>query len=306
MLDAACAAAAGICGRVLCHPLDTVKTVQFTTAERSLVMSARGIHSREGVAGFYRGVGIATTGSAPGVALYLTTYDAARKWCDAHGAQGNPLAHLACAFAAEAASCVFWVPIDVIKERMQAQPPSLTGRYRSSFDGVQTVFANESIRGLYRGYLSTLASFGPFSAVYFMTFEALKPLVSGNHAPSVGQTMISAGIANAIAALTTNPLELVKTRLQVQRAVLTIGSERVVSQQFSYAYTGLLGGLRETIRRDGVLGLWRGAGARILFTAPNAALTMTFFDMFKHTSHDICSVQRRYENEEPRYLMEVS
>jgi hypothetical protein len=284
MIDAKCGAAAGIFGRVLCHPLDTVKTVQFTTGERSLVTTVKGIYGREGIAGFYRGVGIATTGSAPGVALYLSTYDAARQWCDAHGAHGNPMAHLACGFAAEAASCIFWVPIDVIKERMQAQPPSLAGRYRSSFDGVQTVFSNESIRGLYRGYLSTLASFGPFSGVYFMTFEAVKPLLGGTHPSSFWQTMISAGIANAIAALTTNPLDLVKTRLQVQRAVLTVGNERVVSQQFSFAYTGLLGGLRETIRHDGVLSLWRGTGARILFTAPNAALTMTMFDKLKQTA----------------------
>jgi hypothetical protein len=281
MSDALCAGAAGMLGRALCHPLDTVKTVQFTATDKSLSQTVRAVYAREGASGFYRGVGIATCGSAPGVALYLMTYELAIGWCNEQGADGNPLAHLACGFVAEAASCVFWVPIDVVKERLQSQPPSLHGRYRGSVDGIRTVMMNESIRGLYRGYMSTLASFGPFSAIYFMTFEAAKKMLPQDQPPSFSQTLGCAGVANGIAGLATNPLELVKTRLQVQRAVLTVGSGTAVSQQFSYSYVGLLAGLKDIVQRDGIAGLWRGVGARVLYTAPNAALTMAFFDSLK-------------------------
>lgn len=83
--------------------------------------------------------------------------------------------------AAEALSCVLWVPIDVIKERMQVQVQSSTASgaarkvyYRNTVDAVQTIARTERLGGLYKGYVATLLSFGPFSALYFMFYEKTK------------------------------------------------------------------------------------------------------------------------------------
>ena len=270
--------------RFPCHPLDTIKTVQFTSdasgGRSSFAQTVRVIYSREGVAGFYRGVGIATCGSAPGVALYLTTYTRSCKWFDEQLSAGDsPFVHLICGFLAEAVSCVFWVPIDVVKERLQSQPPSLQGRYTGSANGVRTVLANEKLLGLYRGYFSTLASFGPYSAIYFMSFERVRLKLFGPATnSSFYQTLVAAGVANAIAGWITNPLELVKTRLQVQRSVLSVGSAKVVSSQFVYSYSGIVSGVADIVKQEGLLGLWRGVGARVIYTAPNAALTMAMYE----------------------------
>jgi hypothetical protein len=228
-------------------------------------------------------VGIATLGSAPGVALYLTTYQMSLKLCDKWmpGTSSHPVTHLVCGFIAEAVSCVFWVPVDVVKERLQAQPPTLAGRYKGSIDGVRTVIRNEKFSGLYRGYLSTLASFGPFSAVYFMIFEALKKYFLCGTNGSFSQVLLCAALANAAASVITNPLDLVKTRLQVQRSVLTVAGTPLVSKSFSFSYNGMVNGLGDIVRREGMSGLWRGSIARVLFATPNAALTMALFDMFQ-------------------------
>ncbi|TPP44660.1 Mitochondrial carrier family protein [Leishmania donovani] len=356
-MEVVCSALAGIFARLLCHPLDTIKTVTFTgfagdhlappataassstpAPRASFLQSARSIWAREGVAGFYRGVGVAAVGSAPGVALYLSTYD----WCStawkafgdgAAGAAGSTgtgenspvpgvmnatlqslraaaaatppsVRFFVCGLAAETVSCVVWVPIDVAKERLQSQPPSLKGRYTSSLDALQRILANEGVRGLYKGYASTLSSFGPFSAVYFVFYEYFTKVLAGLHtaasaAPKQGDrnggnereifslatfaVALGAGAGgNAVASLLTNPLELVKTRIQVQRAVLhrrDVGAS--TPALFSYHYRGLREGLGALAKEKGIRALWKGVGSRIAYSAPNAALTMGFFEFLK-------------------------
>lgn len=91
-------------------------------------------------------------------------------------------------------SCILFVPVDVIKERMQIQSlpsssstgvtaagsiPSCSSSsatmtspfYKNSYDAVCTIARDEGIRGIYRGYAATLLSFGPFSALYFTFYE---------------------------------------------------------------------------------------------------------------------------------------
>jgi hypothetical protein len=57
----------------------------------------------------------------------------------------RPQNSLTAGFAAEAFSCVLWVPIDVVKERLQVQSALPQGhiRYRSSFDALRTICLQE-------------------------------------------------------------------------------------------------------------------------------------------------------------------
>lgn len=43
--------------------------------------------------------------------------------------------------------------------------------YRGSIHALRTIFKEEGVRGVYRGYGATLFSFGPFSAFYFLFYE---------------------------------------------------------------------------------------------------------------------------------------
>lgn len=280
------AAAAGFLARVPCHPLDTCKTVALANEGHGQISSFASafqqIAKQEGARGFYRGFGISVIGSAPGVALYLTSYESVKRRLNLNS---KPLEHLIAGFAAETISCVFWVPIDVVKERLQSQTPAVQGRYTGSADAVRSIFRNEGVWGLYRGYLSTLASFGPYSAFYFMFFEFnmtwLKPY---GHSEFV--TALASGFgANIFACALTNPLEIVKTRLQVQRAMLKSASGDVRrSAQFSYQYDTMVQGLAHLFRSEGASGWIRGLSARVFYTAPNAALTFALYAHLKEVS----------------------
>ena len=250
--------------------------------------------------------------SAPACCLYLTAYEDVKRRLAAAGA-GATATHLAAGIAAEAASCVFWVPIDVLKERMQVQgarqppataaaaaaagaaaaaaaaaPPAAAAYYTSAADGAAQILRAEGVRGLYRGYGATLASFAPYSALYFVLYERLRaaswralgapalapPLTEPLPLPLPWQ-IASAATAGCIASFVTNPLELAKLRLQVQRGAAGAGAGAGGAGQL---YRGTTHAIATIVREEGARALFRGATARMAFHVPGTAITMTLFE----------------------------
>lgn len=125
--------------------------------------------------GLYRGLGVSMVGSAPATCLYLTSYEVSKDSLQSVDVFRNSpsLSYLGAGMLAEAVSCVLWVPIDVVKERMQVQTKSTRQPvyYRNTAHAMRTIMKTEGLRGLYKGYVATLLSFGPFSALYFMLYE---------------------------------------------------------------------------------------------------------------------------------------
>lgn len=87
-----------------------------------------------------------------------------------------------------------------------------------------------------------------------------------------GLFLLCGSMAGASASFWTNPLDIVKLRLQVQRS----GSAHVDIQ-----YNHMGDGLVKLFKHEGLRGLFRGVGARMAFHAPATALTMTFFEQLK-------------------------
>ena len=52
--------------------------------------------------------------------------------------------------------------------------------YSNDLDAIKQIRKTEGIRGLYRAYGATVASFGPFSALYFLFYENLKGMIIAN------------------------------------------------------------------------------------------------------------------------------
>ncbi|OWZ12020.1 Mitochondrial Carrier (MC) protein, partial [Phytophthora megakarya] len=241
-------AAAGMIGRVFCHPLDTVKArLQASTTTGQTIASQLNLRafSVQHLRSLYRGIGVSVLGSAPATCLYMTSYEVSKDaLMGVECLSGSPsLQYLGAGMAAEALSCVLWVPIDVIKERMQVQGQGQTIYYRDTLDAVQTIARTERLGGLYKGYAATLLSFGPFSALYFMFYEKTKAFAQERLDTDELQaqyTLVSAAIAGATASVLTNPLDLIKLRLQVQRAFATEGAPA--------AYHGIVDGLTQVIR----------------------------------------------------------
>lgn len=264
----------------------------------------------EGVSALYRGFGAILVGGTPGTMVYLCGYDWFKSGLESArsdaggggggggGGFGRTIPESAVPFCAgmlaETLACVIYVPVDVVKERLQVQqtPVGETKghHHRGSLDAFRTIVRTEGLAGIYKGYGATLASFGPFSALYFLFYEEMKirsrrliPLCSDvddddeNAALPFPCVVLSSAGAGAAASWLTSPLDMAKLRIQIQRggggaanASMTDGGGVV--------YRGMVNCLSVTYRAEGVRGLFRGAVARVLHFAPATAITMTCYE----------------------------
>jgi hypothetical protein len=295
----------------------------------------------EGVRGLYQGFWIAFLGSVPGGFAYFTSYELAKNVfagvrdatlpdtgassvfaAPARAIQtlfSVPFAlNFTAGLSAEAVSCLVWLPIDVIKERLQVQslipdapagPAGAPLKYAGTLDAARSILRYEGLRGLYKGYGATLASFGPFSAFYLSSYELFKDSFSSAYLkrsavagapPAAAETaavvppwvfFLSGALAGSLASLITNPLDLVKLRIQIQRRAAAAAAAAVAvapgaaaaapAPAFGFDYKSTAHGLATVLRQEGPRALLKGASARVAFAAPASAISISLFDTLK-------------------------
>lgn len=107
-------------------------------------------------------------------------------------------------------------PFDTIKVHMQTQDYK-NPMYRGTYDCFKKIVQKESIRGLYRGLSSPLASVSFLNAVVFGVYGNVQRLTSE---PDSMLTHFCAGTAaGLIQSIICSPMELVKSRLQIQNNI---------------------------------------------------------------------------------------
>ena len=223
---------------------------------------------REGIVGLYRGLIISVIAGCPASCLYFTSYEITRRKLNKYSYfnKNEYLSDFIGGFMAELISCCLWVPIDVIKERMQIQSIiSSKYRYKSTINAIKLMLKYEGFTGLYRAYFATIISFGPFSALYLMLYQQFK----GKDNNNTINIIISACTAGAISAIITNPLDMIKLRLQVQRGGI-----------ISFGYKNIFDGIYKLIKYEGFISLFHGSGARVAFWVPNLAFNLTLYETF--------------------------
>jgi solute carrier family 25 aspartate/glutamate transporter 12/13 len=152
-------------------------------------------------------------------------------------------------------------PIDLVKTRMQNQRFASPGDriYKNSIDCFRTVLGTEGVRGLYRGIFAQLAGVAPEKALKLTINDSIRKLGSGKQGEISFATELTAGAAAGASQVLTNPLELVKIRLQTQGEASRLDGAKPKSA------FGI-------VRELGARGLWKGSGALLLRDVPFGAL----------------------------------
>jgi len=181
-------ATAGIIGRIVTHPLDTAKarlqSLSGTHYAGPLDVLVKTFRS-EGVFGLYRGFPTVIAGGTPGTIIYLCGYDIFKEHLSSALSPSNAVhnnkgeeesfaVYFTAGLLAETVACLIYVPVDVIKERLQIQYRTDAVQYKGGWDALVKISKTEGPMGIYKGYGATLASFGPFSALYFVFYEKFK------------------------------------------------------------------------------------------------------------------------------------
>ncbi|XP_059572995.1 mitochondrial glutamate carrier 1-like [Alligator mississippiensis] len=137
-------------------------------------------------------------------------------------------------------------------------PAALTRRPSATQIAVE-LLRTQGIKGLYKGLGATLLRDVPFSIIYFPLFAHLNRVGQGTpegRAP-FRRSFLAGCVAGSVAAVSVNPCDVIKTRLQS----LSKGTNEE-------SYTGIVDCARRIWLKEGPSAFLKGAGCRALVIAP--------------------------------------
>ncbi|KAM6980846.1 mitochondrial S-adenosylmethionine carrier protein [Aplochiton taeniatus] len=238
---------AGMCVDLTLFPLDTIKT---------RLQSQQGFSKAGGFRGIYAGVPSAAIGSFPNAAAFFVTYEYTKLLLGAHGVLAAPhmapVTHMIAASLGEIVACLIRVPTEVVKQRTQASPSS------STYQMLLATLREEGVKGLYRGYRSTVLR------------ETLGARRQG-HTLHSWQAAVCGAFAGGIAALVTTPLDVAKTRIMLAKTGTAAASGNIPLV------------LYDVWKTRGVTGLFAGSVPRVTFISVGGFIFLGAYEKVRHT-----------------------
>lgn len=162
----------------------------------------------------------------------------------------------------------------------------------------QNIVKNDGFLALYKGLSPTLFRDVPFSAIYWLCIEKCRKewtnfdsdrLVAGTSTKQqAGRALFNGTISGLIAAACTTPLDVIKTRRQLQVDPLSTVHEatpicdhkgHIVYKQKMQPSSGTIDLFREILREEGINGLWKGNVARMTKVAPACACMIASYEV---------------------------
>ncbi|KAL5122632.1 Folate transporter 1, chloroplastic [Glycine soja] len=207
-------------------------------------------------------------------------------------------------------------PLDVVRTRFQVNDGRVSNfpSYKNTAHAVFTIARSEGLRGLYAGFLPGVLGSTISWSLYFFFYDRAKQRYARNREGklSPGLHLASAAEAGAIVSFFTNPVWLVKTRLQLQTplhqtrpysgvydAFITIMRE----EGFSALYKGIVpDAFRTIMREEGFSALYRGIVPG-LFLVSHGAIQFTAYEELRKVIVDFKSKGSTVDNQNPDKLL---
>ncbi|GEQ71765.1 hypothetical protein JCM33374_g5451 [Metschnikowia sp. JCM 33374] len=165
-------------------------------------------------------------------------------------------------------------PIDLIKTRMQAQKHKAL--YDNSLDCLKKILRHEGPKGLYSGLGAQLVGVAPEKAIKLTVNDLIRRIgTSENGTITMGWEILAGSSAGACQVIFTNPLEIVKIRLQMQGGApqKQLAPGEIPKKRLTAGHI---------IRQLGLKGLYKGASACLLRDVPFSAIYFPTYANIKY------------------------
>ena len=241
-----------LAGRTVSYPLDTVRTWRMASDTGWKEKKDFTSKKKDFAKLFFRGLPSTLLFSVPGTAVYIFTYTTWRN--EFHDRLPRFLCFITGGALAELVSGLIFTPMEVLKQRQQAQV--------AGYAGLRNSLRSIAFRptDLYRGYWMGMMLFVPYSSLFFLFYETLKAETRFFQDNMPVCSIVSA----AFASILTTPLDVIKTKLQVKTKKRTI-SEIIV----------------KIYREAGLAGFGKGTMSRLLFSCCNTGIVIGSYDMLR-------------------------
>ncbi|CAK9814130.1 Mitochondrial glutamate carrier 1 [Anthophora quadrimaculata] len=276
---------AGIIGVSVVFPLDLVKTrlqnqVIGPHGERmytSMFDCFKKTYKAEGYFGMYKGSGVNILLITPEKAIKLTANDTFRHYLSTGPGQKLPLEReMLAGGLAGACQIVVTTPMELLKIQMQdagrvaaaAKEAGKTVPKVSALSLTKDLLRKRGILGLYQGTGATALRDVTFSVIYFPLFARLNDIGPKREDGSsvFWWSFLSGCTAGSTAAISVNPFDVIKTRLQV-----------IKKAPGEITYNGVLDCITKTMKNEGPTAFFKGGACRMIVIAPLFGIAQTVY-----------------------------
>ncbi|OMO58547.1 Mitochondrial carrier protein [Corchorus olitorius] len=276
------------------HPTAVVKTRMQVADSRLAHLPAtlvfRHILRHDGLPGIFRGFATCAIGSLPGRVLVLTSLEMSKDFMlNYTQALHMPhttrvaLANGVAAMFSTLLSSLYFVPLDVICQRLMAQGLPGASSYNNPFDVARKVVKAQGFRGLYRGFGLTVLTNSPASALWWGAYAAAQRIIWRSlgyrddaekkpcHMEMVSVQATAGMVAGACSSVITTPIDTIKTRLQVL-------------DDYGAGRPSVVKTTKTLVKEDGWWGLYRGFGPRFLNMSLYGTTMIVTYELIKRLS----------------------
>ncbi|XP_057499396.1 folate transporter 1, chloroplastic isoform X2 [Actinidia eriantha] len=179
------------------------------------------------------------------------------------------------------ATVAFSHPLDVVRTRFQVSDGRTSNlpAYKNTSHALWTIARTEGLRGLYAGfYPAVLGSTISWSLYFFFYSKAKQRYSKGQEELTPVLHLASAAEAGALVCFCTNPLWLVKTRLQLQ-----------IPLHQTRPYSGLYDAVKTILREEGWTALYRGLVPGLFLQVTHGAIQFTAYEELRKAVIDFRS-----------------
>ncbi|KAL2974341.1 hypothetical protein AAZX31_14G098900 [Glycine max] len=152
---------------------------------------------------------------------------------------------------------LLWTPVDVVSQRLMC--------YRNGFEALRKILGVDGPRGFYRGFGVSIVTYVPSNAVWWASYSMVVVVI-------VGVQWLSAVMASGVSAVVAMPLDSIKTMLD---------SEEIKGQRRSLTLVQVV---RNSVKKGGILGCYKGLGPRWASMSMSAATMITTYEFLKRVS----------------------
>ncbi|XP_059644859.1 calcium-dependent mitochondrial ATP-magnesium/phosphate carrier protein 2-like [Cornus florida] len=270
-------AVAGAASRTATAPLDRLKVLlQVQTSRACIGPAIKNIWKEGGFLGFFRGNGLNVMKVAPESAIKFYTYEMLKNVIgDAKGEDkadiGTSGRLLAGGLAGAVAQTAIY-PMDLVKTRLQTYVGE-GGKVPTLGKLSKDIWVHEGPRAFYRGLIPSLLGIIPYAGIDLAAYETLKDFSRTHYLhdrePGPLVQLGCGTISGALGATCVYPLQVIRTRMQAQRA------------DTSTSYTGMADVFRRTLQHEGFRGFYKGLFPNLLKVVPAASITYMVYETMK-------------------------
>nr|XP_034932892.1 folate transporter 1, chloroplastic isoform X1 [Populus alba] len=177
-------------------------------------------------------------------------------------------------------------PLDVVRTRFQVDDGRVVNlpTYKNTAHAILNIARLEGLKGLYAGFFPAVLGSTVSWGLYFFFYSRAKQRYSKNRDEklSPGLHLASAAEAGALVCFCTNPIWLVKTRLQLQNPL-----------HQTRRYSGLYDALKTIMREEGWRALYKGIVPSLFLQVSHGAVQFTAYEELRKVVVDYKAKQRK-------------